>query len=510
MTIRALLLSLFLLASANVSAERVELPVGATRYQGGLSADGAIAHFLGVPYAAPPVGELRWRSPKPPVTPTGPVDATRFAPACYQGMHIVDWYRGVVRGFGGDPATVIAPEFSEDCLYLNAWTPSLGDSQLRPVMVYVHGGSNKGGWAYEPNYVGEMLARKGVVVVSVAYRLGALGFFSHPDLAESNFALQDLAAALHWVRDNVAALGGDPDNITLFGESAGANNIAHLLVSPLTQGQFQRVILQSGGWIMDARGTRADHLALGQRLEEALAPSGGVEALREVPAAKLLAAAETVYQDHFFDPVVDGQSLLEPAARTFGSGEFASVDMLIGSNANEWLMYLEEGATVEAWLEENLPAVQHRAALSLLQDVETEMGRLDRLQSAQGYVCPSMRLAELIRQRGGRSWLYLFSKVRDGKLAGSMGAYHGAELPYVFDTHDSWLPTSTDDRLLTLRMMDAWVNFAGTGDPGTAELDWPAFTAEQMDSVVLDTAITSGQHRDAELCRLLDSAHGGE
>ena len=209
MMIRALLLSLFLLASANVSAERVELPVGATRYQGGLSADGAIAHFLGVPYAAPPVGELRWRSPKPPVTPTGPVDATRFAPACYQGMHIVDWYRGVVRGFGGDPATVIAPEFSEDCLYLNAWTPSLGDSQLRPVMVYVHGGSNKGGWAYEPNYVGEMLARKGVVVVSVAYRLGALGFFSHPDLAESNFALQDLAAALHWVRDNVAAFGGE-------------------------------------------------------------------------------------------------------------------------------------------------------------------------------------------------------------------------------------------------------------------------------------------------------------
>ena len=207
---------------------------------------------------------------------SAPVTEVReFGPACYQGDHITVWYRDLIASFGGDPASISPPPVSEDCLYLNIWRPQVRGTSPLPVIVYVHGGSNRGGWSYEPNYIGENLAREKVLVVTVAYRLGAFGFFSHPDLAESNFALLDLIAALEWVQEHIGAAGGDPGNVTLVGESAGASNIAHLMVAPRARGLFRRVIHQSAGWAISDRMSREQQLAKGLELQHELAGTAG-------------------------------------------------------------------------------------------------------------------------------------------------------------------------------------------------------------------------------------------
>ena len=268
-------LALLLAACSTISAAAPAIQLQDTRLEGLYSADGAVESFLGVKFAAAPIGELRWRAPQA-VRYSAPVTAARqFGPACYQGDHITRWYQDLIASFGGDPASISPPPVSEDCLYLNIWRPQFRGTAPLPVMVYVHGGSNRGGWAYEPNYIGENLARQNVLVVSVAYRLGAFGFFSHPDVAESNFALLDLIAALEWLQQHIGAAGGDPGNVTLVGESAGASNIAHLMVSPKAKGLFQRVIHQSAGWAISGRVSREQQLAQGLALQRELTGPAG-------------------------------------------------------------------------------------------------------------------------------------------------------------------------------------------------------------------------------------------
>ncbi len=466
--------------------------------------------FLGVKFAAAPVGDLRWRAPEP-VRYSSPVtDAREFGPACFQGDHITRWYRDLIASFGGDPASISPPPVSEDCLYLNIWRPQAPSAAPLPVIVYVHGGSNRGGWAYEPNYLGENLARQSVLVVTVAYRLGVFGFFSHPDLAESNFALLDLIAALEWVKENIGAAGGDPGNVTLVGESAGASNIAHLMVAPRAKGLFQRVIHQSAGWAMSDRVSRESQLAMGLALQRELTGTAGtLDDLRKVPAGQLLAAANRVFEDTFFDPVVDGVTLIEPVAASLARGNVPPLDLLIGTNADEWLMYLEEDASLELWSRENLPPQLVQPVIAHLQGEPDSLRALDRLITADRFVCPSLRLAEVVAAAGGRSWGYYFSRQREGDKAGSMGAYHGAELPYVFDTHDDWLPTSTEDEALTRSMMAYWVNFARNGNPNDAHLPaWPAFTTMDSRVLRLDREITDIDHPSRELCKLMHDTFG--
>ncbi|MDH3533599.1 MAG: carboxylesterase family protein, partial [Gammaproteobacteria bacterium] len=206
--------------------------------------DGKVAAFLGVPFAEPPVGARRWRAPQ---TFEGKVEqrsVIEFAPACMQTMRILDWYRDMAELFGSSADYYEDLDISEDCLYLNLWTPTL-DSQARlPVMVWIHGGSNKSGWSYEPNYHGHKLAQEDVVVVSVAYRQGVFGFLSHPEMPadepQANFAYWDLIAALRWIQDHIGRFGGDPQRVTLFGESAGAQNILALTFAHAADGLFHR------------------------------------------------------------------------------------------------------------------------------------------------------------------------------------------------------------------------------------------------------------------------------
>ena len=205
--------------------------------------------YLGIPYAEPPIDELRWHKTLKKEFNQDKYYANKFGSACMQGPRIVNWYRGVAEGFGGDPNYIDKPNISEDCLYLNIWIPrdNVNNKDI-PVLLYIHGGANRAGWSFEPNYIGEKLASKGVIVITVSYRLGVFGFYTHPELDMSNFALLDLIESLKWIKTNISKLGGDPNNITISGESAGATNVAHLIVSPLSKNLFHKAIHQSAGW----------------------------------------------------------------------------------------------------------------------------------------------------------------------------------------------------------------------------------------------------------------------
>ena len=218
-----------------------------TKLVGSFHENGEVEMFLGLPFARPPTGEMRWKKPYPwmPI-PEEEIYANKFKPACFQNQRIVLWYKRLIQDFGGDPNTFAVPDFSEDCLYLNLWRPK-GKKNNLPVIVYIHGGSNKAGWAYEPNYLGHNIANKDFILISIPYRLGVFGFFSHPEVESPNLALFDQILALKWISKYVSSFGGDPSNVTLIGESAGAGGISHLIASPLSEGLFQRAVHQSGG-----------------------------------------------------------------------------------------------------------------------------------------------------------------------------------------------------------------------------------------------------------------------
>ncbi|MCY4563283.1 MAG: carboxylesterase family protein [Gammaproteobacteria bacterium] len=469
-----------------------------------VGADGVeVMRYSGIRFARAPIHSLRWRPPVPYIA-TGRVDATAWPPACIQDNGNVEWYEGVAKAFGQPPDVVHdRPPMSEDCLFLNIWTPDTGASL--PVLVWIHGGANTGGWSFEPNYHGHELAARGAVVVSIQYRLDVFGFLAHPELsAESphassgNYGILDQIEALRWVQRNIASFGGDPDRVTLFGESAGAGNIAYLLLSPLADGLFHRAISQSGGWPARQRRTVGDDEAEGVRFLD----SAGVRdigELRDLPADELFALSQEHYQRGYDDPPVDGWLLPAAPAELIANGRFERREVILGTNAHEVLMYLDE-ATEADW-QDALNAVSDRAVVTALLAGEPLRERLDALQSATQFHCPSWALADGFAAAGTPTWVYRFDRVRAGEHG--IGAYHGAEIPYVFDTHDRWLPTAEADRALTRHMMEYWLQFAATGNPHHAGApSWPRWTAGGK-ALILDSEIHAAP-LDTRLCSLLE------
>lgn len=447
---------------------------------------GGVSAFRGIPYAKPPVGALRWQRPAPPGPSAGKQDARAFAPACMQSPRILDWYRDLAETFGANRSVVENLETSEDCLYLNIWTPDLASDVALPVMVYIHGGSNNSGWAYEPNYHGHGFAEQGVVLVSVAYRLGVFGFFSHPEFDDANFGLRDQIAALEWIQANIARFGGDPGRVTVFGESAGAQDILGLMATPASKGLFQRAILQSTAGFGIGAESSPSLAEARQRGEDTAALFGFSEqdalaGLRSVPAAELLARYEENFGDYYHSPIVDGRLLDKSVWETVVDGELAALPFIIGTNADENYAYSAEDAD-----ESDLAAavagtefLNHPDTLDAVSDETDRREAIDRVESAEGMLCPSQLLAAKQTSHGQNTWVYYFSRMRDGEAGKDVRAYHGAELPYVFGTHDPWMTTSTTDESLTETMMQYWINFAMRGNPNGATLtDWPAFAAE--------------------------------
>ncbi|WP_415110941.1 carboxylesterase/lipase family protein [Hyphomonas sp.] len=439
----------------------------------GLRLDSDVSAFLGVPYAAAPIGDLRWRPAQPHSPRQGNVGATEYGPACPQSQGNPDWYRMVAEGFGNDPSLI--PDLTymdEDCLYLNIWTPQRDDSELLPVMIWVHGGSNVNGWAYEPNYVGSALAAEGVVVVSLNYRMGALGFLPIPfdetaDIPAGNYGISDIISATKWVRENAESFGGDPGNITLFGESAGGADIYALMKSPQAEGLFRRVIVESGAL---GPGDMPTFEVAKERAAEMFAKAGidSIDTARALPWQALIDLHKTTGVDYYHGPVLDGHWVRRTDATN------ADIDVMIGTNLNEMLMYID-GADADVLTDgtADYPA-DVRAALLALPMFKDRPAReiADVLSTASQFHCPSKRIAEASAVQGRGPYLYRFTRKRE--RADAYGAYHGAEIPYVFNTHDDWLPTDAEDHALTETMMAYWTNFARTGNPNGPGLpDWP-------------------------------------
>ena len=466
-----------------------------------------VLRFSGIRFAQAPVGDWRWREPRPVADASYgvPIDATKWPPACVQDQGNVEWYQGVAAAFG-QPAEVAPsrPDVAEDCLFLNVWTPDVGGRL--PVMVWIHGGANVNGWSYEPNYRGRELAAMGAVVVSIQYRLGVFGFLAHPALsAESpnassgNYGIIDQIEALRWIRANIRRFGGDPGNVTLFGESAGAGDIAYLLLSPLARGLFHRAISQSGGWPADQRRTLAENEVQGVDFLRR-ANVAGIDELRRLPAESLLAAAEEHFKRDYDDPPVDGWLLPVPPADRLARKAFEPRPVMIGFNADEMLMYVGT-PTPERW-QQALGELPNPGPVDGLLGELPIPQRLDELTSAAQFICPSIALANGFAAGGAPTYVYRFDRIRTGDHG--IGAYHGAEIPYVFDTHDAWLPTDDIDRALTRRMMGYWQSFAATGDPNHDDAPvWPRWNANAR---ILSLAEeVRSEEFDDRLCSLLAS-----
>jgi para-nitrobenzyl esterase len=496
-----------LLVSASAAA--VELDVAGERLIGEQLGDTGIAAFRGIPFAEPPVGALRWRAPQPLATKRERRDATRFGPACMQKMRILEWYRDMAETFGSTRNEFADLDISEDCLYLNVWTPRPGTEARLPVMVFIHGGSNNSGWAFEPDYHGQVLAAHGVVVVSVAYRLGVFGFFSHPDIdgdAVANFGLWDQVAALRWIQENIATFGGDPSRVTVFGESAGAQDVLALMAAPEAQGLFHGAIMQStAGFGLGKRSSPAldDERQRGMETAGLFGFTGtdSLARLRSVPADELLAKYDERFSSYYHSPAVDGQLITRPIWDVITSGELADIPFIIGSNADERYAYTPEdaddGDVVAAiaatdWLDspETLAAVADEA---------DDREKIDRIATADGMLCPS----EYLASRYEDAYVYHFSRVREGEAGAEVRAYHGAELPYTFGTHGAWITTTDVDRKLTEQILSYWTAFAATGNPNENGLPhWPAFSATDTRVMEFGDAAAVEEAPEPVLCRI--------
>jgi len=418
----------------------------------GAEAEG-VNHFLGIPYAAAPVGQRRWQEPAPAQPWSGERDAREFGPACAQASP------------GGAPAFPT----SEDCLTLNVWTPAQHTTPL-PVMVWIHGGGYMWGSGREPKFDGTALARKGVVLVTINYRLGVLGFLAHPALtaesphhASGNYGILDQIQALTWVRDNIANFGGDPGNITIFGESAGAGAVNILQASPLAKGLFHKVIGESTSQ-MDPEGGMLGKLDLQAASEYGAAfgaklGASSLAELRALPPEKLFSIPA------FFWPTErDGYVLPDLVYNIFARGEQNDVPTLVGSNSFE-------GSTIRRdWVK---PEADEQLDFdALYAGAKDPMG-----QSATDAVQWQMRVWAALQADKGHapSWLYWFDRAWPGKP--ELGAFHGAEIVYVFKTLDTEeQPWTEKDRALSSLMANYWVNFARNGDPNGPGLpQWPAY-----------------------------------
>jgi para-nitrobenzyl esterase len=483
------------------AAPRVE--VRGTAFEGRWNRDRpAVAEFLGVPYAQPPVGALRFAPPMAWLPEAGQRRADAYAPGCYQDDYNSRWYRQVGAYFGAPADTFVDPPFSEDCLYLNVWTPRLDPTARLPVLVWFHGGSNKAGWAFEPNYHGARLAARGqILVVTVGYRLGVFGFlpaaFANGASVPANLGLLDQIAALRYLRRSVAAFGGDPARVTIAGESAGGADVLALLASPDAHGLYARAIVESGGYALRGEPTvRAQ-----QDLSRALAAAVGARSRAEwdaLPSATLFAAANSAQPAPYYLPVVDGRVLPHAPAVQLHRG--VGVDVLVGSNANESLLYVSEApADLQRMLSE-LPT-DVRADLSEWLRPEPSARRAqDRLGSFLDMGCSAETIAASVRAPH-RAYLYRFTRVRRGAEEAGLGAYHGAEIPYVFDTHDAWLPTDATDRALGEVMGDYWAAFVATGNPnGNGRPVWPAYRADRPQAQGLGDTVSAQPAPDHERC----------
>ncbi|HKB10099.1 MAG TPA: carboxylesterase family protein [Vicinamibacterales bacterium] len=469
----------------------------------GTSSNG-VRVFKGIPFAAAPVGELRWKAPQPAASWSGVRNADAYGPECMQ------------QAYPDDSPYASAPQpMSEDCLYLNVWTAARSKDK-QAVMFWIHGGDWTRGSASMPSYDGSTLAKKGVVVVTANYRLGVLGFLAHPELtrespnrASGNYAILDHLAALNWVRRNIAAFGGDPSRVTIFGESAGAWSVNVLQATPLAKGLFHRAIGESG-----AQFTGGPTLAAAERRGAAVAREVGADsltALRAMPARELLEVEVASFRP---GANTDGYVLPEDVPATFGHKKQNQIPVLVGSNANE-MTTLSDAARFPTTLDEfrKQMAVQfpgHLRTFDVAYPVTSEAQIPETMLSVgrdRTYTAEMRRWARAVTAAGQKAFLYHFTHVPPSPNARTWRAYHAAEIPYVFGTlrARNW-PFTDVDFTLADRMSTYWSNFATKGDPNGKLPTWTAYDETDEPYLELGDTVTMKHHLLQPQLDFLDEA----
>ncbi len=463
------------------------------KVQGKTINDGKVKAFLGLPYAAPPVGEMRWKAPEAPAKWKDVRDATKFGAHCAQGPVFADM---IFQDAGP----------SEDCLFLNVYAPADSSEKSKlPVMFWIHGGGYSGGASSEPRHNGDLLPLKGVILVTINYRLGVFGFLATSDLAKEgngaagNYGLLDMVSALQWVKANIKKFGGDPDNVTIFGESAGSFAVSTLIASPLARGLFAKGIGESGAAFSDVLPT--DTLDAREKKDDDWVASIGVKSLpelREMSTDKLLAAVKG--KQGGFPPTIDGKVLVEQVADTYAAGKQAHVPLIAGWNRDEGSFIAMRGMTADQWKGMATGLFKDRAPefLTLYPgDTDAQALRSSIDYGSDSFIALSTWKWLEAHRKTGESPVYRYhfelaappSKFHPGSFA-----FHSDDIEYVFGTLDTrpgsdWRP---EDRKLSEQFMSYWTNFAKTGDPNGPGLpEWPEYgKADEL--IHLDSTITSG------------------
>jgi para-nitrobenzyl esterase len=456
--------------------------------------EGKVNAYLGLPYAAPPIGDLRWKAPEPPAKWKGERDATKFGAHCAQGRVFDDM---IFEDSGP----------SEDCLFLNVYTPAdATDKSKLPVMFWIHGGGYSGGASSEPRHNGDFLPLKGVVLITINYRLGVFGFLATADLAKEangsagNYGLLDMVSALQWVKANIKKFGGDPDNVTIFGESAGSFAVSTLMAAAPAQGLFQKAIGESGAAFSDVLPT--DALETREKKDGEWVAGLGVTTLAElraIPTDKILDAVKARGTGGF-PPDIDGKLLTQQVADTYAAGKQAHVPLLAGWNRDEGSFFAMRGMTAVQWKAFADGMFKDRSAEFLTfypGDTDAQALRSAIDYGSDAFIAFSTWKWLEADRKTSDAPVYRYhlelaappSKFHPGSFA-----FHSDDIEYVFGTLDTrpgseWRP---EDRKLSDQMMSYWTNFAKTGDPNGPGLpEWPKYGKD--DSLIhLDSTITSG------------------
>ena len=488
--------------------------------------EGGLHVFRGVPYAAPPVGELRWRRPQPVESWDGTREALAFGPISAQPPRPAAGPFAGIMGHSEEPT-------SEDCLYLNIWTPGL-DNGRRPVMVWIHGGGLSSGSGSAPAYNGSALAARGdVVIVTINYRLGALGFLPDPTLAdggesEGNYGFHDMVAALRWVQNEIAAFGGDPANVTIFGESAGGIAVGILLASPTTERLFQRAIIQSGAADrIHSRNAISEMLPYFYKELQLDRPT--VDELRALPVEDILRAQSALATADpavnpaaglhgVFNAVIEEDFLDAMPIDAVAVGRGSEVDLMAGTMRNEFtLLSAMSGLTdmnEERALELLAPLVgggtragecysTYRDLRALRGEATDPLAIYNAVMTDRQYRGSTRRLLDARDAANGNTFAYLIEQ-ESPMLEGRLGAPHALDVPLIWGTTDqmrSFVGDSPQVDQLSEHMMDAWLSFAKAGNPGAAGLpDWPHYQAVRPNTMVFgpDIRVVS-EDREEEL-----------
>ena len=460
-----------------------------------------IVSFLGIPFAAPPVGELRWRAPEKPQPWEGVRDCFDYGYSCWQRDNSQSPY--ILKCMAENPVKPRPLRMSEDCLYLNVWTPAealergeagtkcaVAMGEKLPVMVWFYGGGLQGGTTDDLIFDGEGLCQYGVILVTANYRTGVFGYFGHPDLekenvhhATGNYGLMDQIAALQWVHDNIEAFGGDPGNVTIFGCSGGGRSVQGLACSPLAEGLIHHAVCHSAGGLNPDYSLAYDKiLALGEEFT-AFCGKSSVSELREIPAKELEAKYEAFHKQ--FNITGDGYVLPYTMDEMVRRGEQADIDYILSTMNHEFRRPLREEVTLASF-----PNVQFGPRTSIFGAVckpETDAEAADFVEWAEAYEMKSAQLAwAIVQAKQPKKPVYLCTF--DHPLPGSEIAAHGCDQHYLFHTlRKYWNPATEADDKLSHRMMKRWTNFAKTGNPnGEGLAQWTQFTAESPLTLSID------------------------